>query len=101
MPQGGPRLRAEDNKQNTIGERVGQRRHEMELTQAILAVSSAFATDGRWNPTMKEVHRIEAGTRTVLDVELLALAEALECSTEWLLTGSMTRAASPRSAPEV
>lgn len=87
MPQGGPRLRADDNKQNTVGERVAQRQRKLRLTQELLTARIAYVTEGGWNPTMKEVYRIEAGTRTVLDVELLALADALDCSACWLLTG--------------
>lgn len=87
MPQGGPRLRADDNRQNIVGERVGHRRRALRLTKALLTARLAAATGGGWNPTMKEVHRIEAGTRSVLDVEALALASALGCSVGWLMTG--------------
>ena len=36
-----------------------------------------------------EIYRIEAGTRIVSDLEMLALAQALECRPMWLFLGEM------------
>lgn len=47
----------------------------------------AYATDGRWNPSDQEIYRIESRTRTVLDLEAVALSQVLECGVGWLLTG--------------
>ena len=87
MPQGGPRLRAEDGKLNQVGGRVRSRRTELKMQQRSLLGRLAFVTGGGWNPTPQEVFRIENGTRIVTDMEVLALALALECDPCWLLTG--------------
>lgn len=87
MPQGGPRLRAEDGKLNQVGGRVRSRRTELKMQQRSLLGRLAFVTGGGWNPTPQEVLRIENGTRIVTDTEVLALALALECDPCWLLTG--------------
>lgn len=87
MPQGGPRLRAEDGKLNRVGGRVRRRRKEMKMQQRSLLGRLADVTDGGWNPTPQEVLRIENGTRTVTDTEVVALAQALECEPGWLLVG--------------
>ncbi len=87
MPQGGPRLRAENGKLNVVGERVRSRRTKMKMQQRSLLGRLAFVTSGGWNPTSQEVLRIENGTRTVTDTEIVALALALECDACWLLMG--------------
>jgi transcriptional regulator with XRE-family HTH domain len=81
------RLRASDGSFNTVGARVKERRKALGLTQDQLQGRLGLATGGRWAISGQEVLNIERGTRTVLDVEVLALAEALECSPLWLLTG--------------
>jgi len=48
----------------------------------------AWITKSAWNPGNQEVLRIEHGTRIVTDLEVIALAEALECNPCWLLTGT-------------
>ena len=88
MPQGGPRLRAEDGKLNCVGGRVRRRRQELKMRQVSLLGRLADVTDGDWNPTPQEVLRIENGTRTVTDTEVMALAQALECDPCWLLINS-------------
>lgn len=87
MPRGAPRLRAASGQKNQIGGRVRQRRVETGLTQDNLNARLAFVTVGAWNPSLQEVLHIENGTRTVTDLEILALAGALECDAGWLLRG--------------
>ncbi len=91
MPRGAPKLRAEDGRKNQVGERVRQRRLELELTQDALNGRLAHLTNGRWNPSMQEILHIENGTRIVSDVEVVALARALECEACWLLTGDISK----------
>jgi len=91
MPRGGPRIRANDGAQNAIGERAKQQRLRLSLTQGQVIARLADATDGRWNPTDQEIYRIESKTRSVIDLEVLALAEVLGCSVGWLLTGTDPR----------
>lgn len=73
---------------NLIAERVKECRRTLNLTQEGLCARLAFVTEGQWNADRQEIVRIEAGGRIVSDVELLALAQALECDPCWLLTGS-------------
>jgi transcriptional regulator with XRE-family HTH domain len=87
MPRGSPRLRAKDGKHNAVGERVRQRREEQGLTQELLCARLADVTAGGWIPDRRDIYRIEDGRRSVYDVELIALAEALECETYWLILG--------------
>lgn len=87
MPLGGERLRTEDGRSNRSGTRVRERRQAMQLKQEMLSARIADVTDGAWSPDRLEVLRIEQGTRTVTDVELIALAEALECDPCFLLLG--------------
>ncbi|MES2462000.1 MAG: transcriptional regulator [Armatimonadota bacterium] len=86
MPRG-DRLKAKNGKLNTVGGRVRERRRSLRLTQDELQGRLGFVTDGEWAVSGQEVLNIERGLRTVLDVELLALARALECDVLWLLTG--------------
>ncbi len=87
MPRGAPRLRTTDGKMNQIGERVHDRRRDLKVTQDMLCARLADATDGQWVADRRDIFRIEDGRRSVHDLELLALAQALECSACWLLTG--------------
>lgn len=88
MPRGCPRLRTEDNKRNQIGQRVKDCRNQMKLTQDALCARIAQATNGQWIPDRREIYRIEDGRRIVSDLEILTLAQVLECSPCWLLTGN-------------
>jgi transcriptional regulator with XRE-family HTH domain len=63
------------------------RREAEGLSQAELTARLAYVTNGAWNPAVQEVTHLETGRRTVIDVEILALALALGCSASWLLTG--------------
>lgn len=72
---------------NQLGARVAECRRCLDLTQDALCAIVARVTDGGWIPSRRDVFRIEAGLRIVSDLEILALAEAFECSPCWLLTG--------------
>ena len=85
MPRGAPQLRTPDDRMNAVGTRVRDRRKELRWGQDALCARIALATDGRWNPEWRDIVRIEGGTRKVSDLELLALARALECTAAWLL----------------
>lgn len=87
MPRGGKRLRTESGQMNDIGARVRERRHYLRLQQDELCARIATQTNGAWNPAWQDISRIENGARTVIDLEVLALAQALECSPIWLLLG--------------
>lgn len=87
MPRGSPRLRTSDKKMNQLGLRVKNRRHSLKLTQDALCAILARVTNGGWIPAQGDIYRIENGSRIVSDVEIFALAEALECSPVWLLIG--------------
>lgn len=87
MPRGGPRLRTRDRKLNQVGPRVRERRHILKLEQDAVCARIARATEGEWNPAWQDLSRIENGARLVSDLEVLALADALECGACWLLTG--------------
>ena len=73
---------------NVIGPRVKQRREEIGITLDMACARIAGATDGRWIPEARDLHKIEVQVRIVSDIELLALAEALECSPLWLLSAA-------------
>lgn len=85
MPRGAPRLRTADDRMNIVGARVRERRKGLQWNQDTLCARIALATGGAWNPEWRDIVRIEGGTRKVSDLELLALAKALECSAAWLL----------------
>ena len=87
MPRGSPRLRTQDNKVNQIGVRVQLRRQQLRLTQDQLCARLAVQTEAVWSPAWQDVSRIENGARIVSDLELIALAQTLECSACWLLLG--------------
>src|SRR5579859_2983895 len=95
MARGAPRLRTPDGKVNQIAVRVRQRRSLLKLTQDALCARLAVATDGGWNADRMEIYRIEAGTRIVSDLELLALAHSLECDPVWLFLGTESPATHP------
>ena len=88
MPLGSPRLRADDGSMNVVGERVRLRRKDLKIKQKDLLGKLAYVTEGKWNPTEQEVLRVEHGTRTVTDTEVLALALALDCEPQGLLLGN-------------
>jgi hypothetical protein len=87
MPRGDIRLRTEDGRLNQVADRLRLRRRTLKMTQERLCARLADVTGGRWVAGRKEVVHLEAGTRIVSDLELIALAAALECAPAWLLTG--------------
>ena len=88
MPHGPPRIRLADGNMNIIGQRLKSRRKVSGITQEQLCGRVASVSEGSWNPSRYDVRRIEAGTRTVSDVELIALAAGVECSVSLLLYGT-------------
>lgn len=95
MPRGSPRLRTHDNKVNQVGARVQQRRQQLRLTQDQLCARLAIHTEAVWSPAWQDVSRVENGARIVSDLELIALAQALECRACWLLIGDEADVAAP------
>lgn len=89
MPRGDARLRTESGELNQIAERLRTRRRVLKLTQEQLCGRLAGVTNSRWIANRKEIVHLEAGTRIVSDLELLALAQALDCSAGWLLSGEV------------
>lgn len=87
MPRGAPRLRTTTGALNQVGQRVRERRRYLKLTHDAVNGRLADLTAGRWNPAPQEILHIERASRMVTDLELVALAEALECNPCWLLTG--------------
>lgn len=87
MPRGGKRLRTAEGTMNLVGPRVVGRRSQLQMRQDELCARIARATDGAWIPSWQDVSRIEHGTRLVTDLEVIALADSLECSPCWLLIG--------------
>ena len=77
MPRGAPRLRTPEGKLNLVAARVRQRRMELKLTQDALCARLATVTDGAWIADRRDIFRIEDGRRSVHDLEIIALAEAL------------------------
>lgn len=72
---------------NLVGVRVRSSRAKLRLTQDALCARLAEVTNGEWIADRREIFRIEDGARIVSDVEILALAQALDCSPCWLLLG--------------
>jgi transcriptional regulator with XRE-family HTH domain len=87
MPRGGSRLRTSNNRTNIVGIRVRERRAFLKITQDALCGRIADVTQTHWVPDRLDVLRIESGRRQVTDLEIIALAQALECSPCWLLIG--------------
>jgi transcriptional regulator with XRE-family HTH domain len=82
-------------RRNQIGERMRERRKELRLTLRGLGGRVAVVTDGlfdeAWVPDDQELARIEQGRRICSDLELVALARALECTASWLLEGEAAK----------
>jgi transcriptional regulator with XRE-family HTH domain len=84
MPRG-ERLRAENGDANVTGERLRQRRKELNITQIDMIQRIEVATGGLWSPALQDYKRLEGGRRTCLDIETVCLAKILNCSAGWLL----------------
>jgi transcriptional regulator with XRE-family HTH domain len=87
MPKGDIRLRTPEGHLNQVADRMRIRRRSLKITQEQLCGRLATATEGSWVPARMDMVRIENGGRIVSDLEIFALAKALECSPTWLLTG--------------
>jgi len=66
---------------NLVGERVKAIRRMDGLSQDQLCGRISSITRGLWGPTADDIYRIEAGSRIVSDLEMVAIAAALnrEC----------------------
>lgn len=93
MPRGSPRL-TQNQQKNQIGGRVRESRMALGLTQDALCARLAVVTDGlmdrSWIADDQEISKIENGKRSTTDLEIIALALALECRACWLLLGDET-----------
>ncbi|MGI4791508.1 MAG: helix-turn-helix domain-containing protein [Janthinobacterium lividum] len=101
MPRGGPRLRSANGAKNQVGERIQEWRKTTSLTQEVLCERIDTATTGEWEPDRKEISRIENGVRIVTDLEVLILAQALECDASWLLLGSLVETNQSNISPQL
>lgn len=70
-----------NGKKNLCGDRVKEARAKMKMTQS--ALSAKLQLSGI-NIERDSLSRIEIGTRFVADYELVALAEILSVTLEWL-----------------
>ena len=87
MARAPKRIRITEGRMNIVGERVKERRVELQIKQDELCGRLADVTLGKWAPSRLDVYRIEHGARLVSDLELIAMAAVLSCSTAWLLHG--------------
>lgn len=94
MPRGSPRLRTVEDRKNQVGDRVRQRCAELKLTQDALCGRLADETGGAWIADRRDIYRIQNGNRIVSDLEVFALALALECEVCWLMQGDGSKAVS-------
>ncbi|MCR5657316.1 MAG: helix-turn-helix transcriptional regulator [Butyrivibrio sp.] len=74
-----------NGKKNVCGSRIKAARKAKKLTQTELAAQ--LQTQGIILDQIS-LSRIEVGTRFVADFELKTIANLLDCSIRWLLTGS-------------
>ena len=77
-----------NGRMNAAGVRIKQRREELNLSQSDLCARLSDSTFAEFNPERRDIYRLEKGSRKISDVELLALALALDVSPMWLLVGS-------------
>lgn len=99
MPRGAPRLRTVHDRINSVGERLETRALQLKLTQDMLCARLAEVTAGGWIADRRDIYRIIHGQRIVSDLELVALAGALECDACWLLRGDGSEAPRFRTQP--
>ncbi|MFV0362254.1 MAG: helix-turn-helix domain-containing protein [Suipraeoptans sp.] len=71
-----------DTEMISIGSRLKARRKELGLTQTDIHAKCGIASGA--------MSQIENGTRTPSAITLYNLAQVLECSMEWLITGNST-----------
>jgi len=58
------------------------------MEQDELCARLAAVTEGEWAPGWQDISRLENGARMVSDLEVVALAQALDCGACWLLVGN-------------
>ena len=75
---------------NQIGERLENQLRAKKLRHAELIARIEDVTGGRWRPTRQDVYKISNGTRSISEVELLALSEAIGCDPVWLFVGEVS-----------
>jgi len=93
-------MRLSDGRMNLAGSNIHDRRSELSMSQDQLCALIAAVTNGAWIPTRHDIYRIEVGTRTVSDAELLALACVLETDLNGLVLGG-TDASIKQSASDI
>jgi len=81
------RIRTEDGRYNQIGLRVTERRTALDLSKSELARRIGKSSRGRWVVSRLVVFEIEIGIRIVSDLEIIQLANALDCDPKWLFLG--------------
>ena len=101
MALGPQRIRIMDGRMNVVGLRVRDRRTGLNLKQDALCGRLAEITYGKWAPSRLDIYRIERGGRLVSDLEIIALAAALECTTGWLLHGDQESMSSTAQATQI
>lgn len=70
---------------NLVGMTVKARRVALGRSRAEFITDLSNATSGRWAPSEADLLNIERRTRTVTDVELVALADALKTTAAALI----------------
>lgn len=71
-----------DINMHDIGNRIKSRRKELQLTQSDIHQKCGIASGA--------LSQIESGSRTPSAIILYKLSTALDCSTDWLITGIST-----------
>lgn len=79
------RARSADGGLNLVGPVVKARRRALGRTRPEFVADLSNVTSGRWAPSAADLLNIERRTRTVTDIELVALAEALRTSVRDLM----------------
>lgn len=74
-----------DGVKNIIGKRVQEARRKISLSQEELATQLEL---NGWKISRVSLAKIETGTRQVLDIEVMMLAETLKVSPDWLMDQS-------------
>lgn len=96
-----PRIRAPlTNAFNLVGERVKAHCKTQKIRQNDLIAELATVTGGRWIATRLDITRLQNGTRSCTDSELVAIAVALDVDIIWLLTGDISHKP-PKASKEI
>ena len=78
MPRGAAELKTAEGRMNEVGIPIRVRRRTLKIRQEDLAARIDLASGGTWQAGRRDIHRIEAGTRKVTDLELRIIARALD-----------------------